>query len=74
MLYLTETNQMNSISDALTEALEHPIIDGKRAEGQRLRLAQRTTSGLPSNGVLWAAIGAIGISLLMGLFTRRGSA
>ena len=61
---------MNSISEALTEALEHPIIDGKPAVGQRLRLANRGSS----NGILWAAAGAIGISLLIHLFGRRNSA
>jgi len=61
---------MNSISDALAEALEHPIIDGKAAVGQRLRFANRGDS----NGILWAAVGAIGIAMLLHLFPRRGQA
>ena len=64
---------MNSISDALTAALEHPIIDGKPAVGRRLRLANRGES-LTSNGILWAAVGAIGVSILIRLFSRRGPA
>jgi hypothetical protein len=58
---------MNSMHDALVEALEHPIVDGPRARaktGHRnvARIAGRETASDP---FLWPALGAVAASLLL---------
>jgi hypothetical protein len=65
---------MNSMSEALSEALEHPIIDGPRARRapRKGNAARGVEQGAASDVVLWSALGAIGaIALLFWRFQRK---
>jgi hypothetical protein len=60
---------MNSMHDALIEALEHPIVEGPRAlaktghrRGNVARSAGRETASDP---FLWPALGAVGASFIL---------
>jgi len=71
---------MNSIKDALTEAIEHPIATEPRTqprrehrEGKVARSIEQQTAKLPSDTFLWTALGSMGISLTLAL-TGRGKA
>jgi hypothetical protein len=60
---------MNSMHDALVEALEHPIVDGPRARGKaghrRGNMARSAASQSASDPFLWPALGAVGASFIL---------
>jgi hypothetical protein len=58
---------MNSMHDALVEALEHPIVDGPRAKAghRRGNVVRRVESQTASDPFLWPALGAVGASFLL---------
>jgi hypothetical protein len=63
---------MNVMSEALTEALDHPIEKAPRTrpntehrEGKVARSIEQQTAKIPSDAFLWSALGAIGASLIL---------
>jgi hypothetical protein len=59
---------MNSMHDALVEALEHPIVEGRRARaktGRRKGIVARAGRETASDPFLWPALGALGASLIL---------
>jgi hypothetical protein len=60
---------MNSLHDALVEALEHPIVDGPRARARaghrRGNVALSAGSQSASDPFLWPALGAVGASFIL---------
>jgi hypothetical protein len=60
---------MNSMHDALVEALEHPILDGPRARvkagHRRGSMARSSGSQSASDPFLWPALGAVGASFIL---------
>ncbi|MCU1338285.1 MAG: hypothetical protein JWO19_3866 [Bryobacterales bacterium] len=72
---------MNSMKDALSEAIEHPILTEPRTqprrahqEGKVARTIEQQTAKLSSDTFLWAALGSMGISLALGLTGRSKAA
>jgi hypothetical protein len=68
---------MNSMTDAMKEALENTITDEPRRGGSRehregrvARSIEQQTAKLPSDTFLWAALGSMGASLALGLAGR----
>jgi hypothetical protein len=68
---------MNSMQDAMTQAIEHPIEDHPRRgprpehrEGKVARTIEQQTAKLPSDAFLWGAVGSMGASLALGLMGR----
>lgn len=70
---------MNSMKDAMTEAIEHPVTQPRtrprpeHREGKVARSIEQQTAKLPSDTFLWTAIGSMGVSLALAL-TGRGKA
>jgi hypothetical protein len=60
---------MNSMHDALVEALEHPIVDGPRPRAKtrqrRGNVAQSADGQTASDPFLWPALGAVGVSFIL---------
>jgi hypothetical protein len=72
---------MNSMNEALTKALEHPIEDAPRTrpkvqhrEGKVARSIEQQTAKIPSDAFLWSAVGAIGASLILRLSGKEHAA
>src|SRR5579872_7065200 len=72
---------MNSMQDAMTEALEHPIEEEPRKaprpqhrEGKIARSIEQQTAKMPSDLFLWSALGSMGLSLGLGLAGRDKAA
>jgi len=62
---------MNSMQDALSQAIEHPSTQPERRpkpehrEGKVARTIEQETAKLPSDLFLWTAIGSMGASLTL---------
>jgi hypothetical protein len=72
---------MNSMNEALTEALEHPIVDAPRTrpkrehrEGNVARSIEQQTARIPSDAFLWSALGSIGASLILRASGKQSAA
>ena len=72
---------MNSMKDALNEALEHNVEDEPRREpnishreGTIARTIEQQTAKLPSDAFLWPAVGSIAGSLALRLFGQKDAA
>jgi len=70
---------MNSIQDALTEALEHPVTEDPRPKSKHRRhkaiesVAQpRSVSG--SDGLLWFALGSLGAAAALRMLGKSSAA
>jgi hypothetical protein len=70
---------MNSMKDAMSEAIEHPITDPRtrptreHREGKVARSIEQQTAKIPSDAFLWSAVGSIGVSLAL-RFMGKGEA
>jgi hypothetical protein len=65
---------MNSMQDAMKDALDHPMEDRPRTspqtehrEGKIARTIEQQTAKMPSDTFLWAALGSIGLSAGLGI-------
>ena len=62
---------MNSMQDAITDALEHPQTEPRtrpkvqHREGKVARTIEQQTAKLPSDAFLWSAVGSMGMSLAL---------
>jgi hypothetical protein len=60
---------MNSMHDALLEALEHPIVERPHARAKtghrKGNTARRAAGETASDPFLWPALGALGASLIL---------
>ncbi len=63
---------MDSMKDALSEAIAHPVAaeprtrpNAEHREGRVARSIEQQTAKLPSDAFLWSALGAIGGSLVL---------
>src|ERR1051325_737930 len=63
---------MDSMKDALSEAIAHPVAveprtrpNAEHREGRVARSIEQKTAKLPSDAFLWSALGAIGGSLVL---------
>lgn len=69
---------MNSMSEALTEALEHPIADEPRTRGKtghrKGKVARSMGQETASDPFLWSALGAVGASLILRLAGKATAA
>lgn len=71
---------MNSMKDALTEAIEHPVTEphtrpaAQHREGQVARSIEQQTAKIPSDAFLWSALGSIGMSLTLRLMGKGNAA
>jgi hypothetical protein len=71
---------MNSMKDALSEAIEHPVSEPRtrpntqHREGEVARSIEQQTARIPSDAFLWSAIGSIGTSLTLRLMGKKDAA
>jgi hypothetical protein len=72
---------MNSMQDAMHQAIEHPISseprthpDPKHREGKVARTIEQQTAKMPSDTFLWAALASMGASLGLGIAGREKAA
>jgi hypothetical protein len=66
---------MNSMSEALTEALDHPIIDESRTRARNAhrkgKVARSMDQAAASDPLLWSVLGVIGAVVVLLWRTRR---
>lgn len=71
---------MNSMKDALSEAIEHPVTkprtqpNPQHREGEVARSIEQQTAKIPSDAFLWSAFGSIGTSLALRLMGKDNAA
>ena len=71
---------MNSMKDALSDAIEHPVTEprtrpsNEHREGNVARSIERQTAKIPSDAFLWSALGSIGTSLTLRLMGKADAA
>ena len=71
---------MNSMKDALSEAIEHPVTaprtrpNAQHREGEVARSIEQQTAKIPSDAFLWSALGSIGTSLTLRLMGKADAA
>jgi len=71
---------VNSMKDALSEAIEHPVTaprtrpNTQHREGEVARSIEQQTAKLPSDAFLWSALGSIGTSLALRLMGKADAA
>jgi len=72
---------MDSMRDAMSDAMTHPVAPEPRTrpnaehrEGRVARSIEQQTAKLPSDAFLWSALGAIGGSLVLRLTGKAEAA
>ncbi len=72
---------MNSMKEALTDAIEHPVVNTpqlqpsvKHREGKVARSIEQQTAKIPSDAFLWSALGSMGASLTLRIMGKAEAA
>jgi hypothetical protein len=71
---------MNTMKDALSEAIEHPAIEPRtrpntqHREGEVARSIEQQTAKIPSDAFLWSAFASIGTSLALRVMGKADAA